>query len=73
MECKSFDGYQLEEIRLLLTSMNYEIHTLFVFKTFVKPSKPDSMLELPGYTRYIEEIVLDKRKGVELLRMLVIT
>ena len=53
--------------------MSYEIHTLFVFKTFVKPSKPDSMLELPGYTRYIEEIVLDKRKGVELLRMLVIT
>ena len=34
----------------MLTSTNDEIHILFVIETFVKPSKPDSMLELPGYT-----------------------
>ena len=41
---------KLEEFKLLLTSMNYEIYILFVIETFLKPSKPDSMLELPGYT-----------------------
>ena len=65
---------ELEEIKLL-TSMNYEICILFIIETFVKPSKPDSMLELPGYMlhRYIGEVILDKRNVMELLRMSVIT
>ena len=65
---------ELEEIKLL-TSMNYEICILFIIETFVKPSKPDSMLELPGYMlhRYIGEVILDERNVMELLRMSVIT
>ena len=60
---------KLEEIRLLLASMNYEIHILFVIETFLKPSKPATICWNCLATRYIEEIVLDKRKAVELLRV----
>ena len=54
---------KLEEIRLLLTSMNYEIHILFVIETFLKPSKPDNMLELPGYTLHRRDRPGQKKGG----------
>ena len=54
---------KLEEIELLLTSMNYEIHILFVIETFLKPSKPDSMLELPGYTLHRRDRPGQKKGG----------
>ena len=54
---------KLEEIKLLLTSMNYEIHILFAFETFLKPSKSDSMLELPGYTLHRRDRPGQKKGG----------
>ena len=54
---------KLEEIRLLLTSMNYEIHILFVVETFLQPSKPDSMLEPPGYTLHRRDRPGQKESG----------
>lgn len=54
---------KLEGIKLLLTSMNNEIHILFVIETFLKPSKPDSMLELAGYTLHRRDRPGQKKGG----------
>ena len=41
---------KLEQIQLLLTANHHEIDVLFLLETFLKPNKPDCVLQIPGYT-----------------------
>ena len=47
---------KLDQIRLLLTSSkNIDVNVMFLIETLLKPSKPDSLLAIPGYTLHRKE------------------
>ena len=52
---------KLDQIRLLLTSSK-NIDVMFLIETFLKPSKPDSLLTIPGYTLHRKDRE-DAKKG----------
>ena len=62
---------KLEQTRLLLTANQHEIDVLFLIETltFLKPNKPDWVLQIPQATRFSEKTDKDRRKGVEVLLM----
>ena len=53
---------KLEQIKLLLTSMEYEIHVLFLIETFLKLKKPDSILEIPCYPLHRKDCSGQKKR-----------
>jgi len=45
---------KLEQIQLLLTANHHEIDVLFLLETFLKPNKPDCVLQIPSCTFFQE-------------------
>lgn len=54
---------KFEQIRLLLTTRCQETDVLFLLETFLKPNKPDCVLEVPGYTLFRKDRQGTKKGG----------
>ena len=62
-EVNNLRDSKLEQIRLLLTANQHEIDVLFLIETFLKPNKPDCVLQIPGYTFFRKERQGSKKGG----------
>ena len=54
---------KLEQIRLLLTAKQHEIDVLFLIETFLKPNKPDCVLQVLGYPFFRKDRQGSKKGG----------
>ena len=54
---------KFEQIRLLLTTRRQKLDVLFLLETFLKPNKPDCVVEIPGYTVFRKDWQGTKKGG----------